>query len=57
VALERVRADGDAVDPFYRNKLTVARFFFQRLLPETATLIRTARAGSATLMELPAEAF
>jgi hypothetical protein len=57
VALDRVKADGDGVDPFYRHKLMVARFYFQRLLPETATLIRTARAGAGSLMELPAEAF
>ena len=57
IALARVKADGDQVDPFYRNKLAVARFYFQKLLPETATLIRVARSGSATLMELPAEAF
>jgi alkylation response protein AidB-like acyl-CoA dehydrogenase len=57
VALDRVNADGDAVDPFYRHKLAVARFYFQKLLPETATAIRTARSGIASLMELPAEAF
>ena len=48
VALERL-AGGD---PFYKAKLTTARFYFARLLPETATLIRTARAGSASLMEM-----
>ena len=57
VAVERVRADGGSVDPFYRNKLMVARFYFQRLLPETAALIRSVAAGPTTLMELPAEAF
>jgi hypothetical protein len=57
VAVDRIKADGGAVDPFYKNKLMVARFYFQRLLPETATLIRTATAGPATLMEMPAEAF
>jgi alkylation response protein AidB-like acyl-CoA dehydrogenase len=57
IALDRVKADGDKVDPFYRHKLMVARFYFQKLLPETATLIRLARSGSATLMEMPAEAF
>jgi alkylation response protein AidB-like acyl-CoA dehydrogenase len=57
VALERVKADGDKVDPFYRSKLAVARFYFQRLLPETAFHIRSARSGVANLMELPAEAF
>ena len=48
------RADGGSVDPFYRNKLMVARFYFQRLLPETAALIRSVAAGPTTLMELPA---
>ncbi|MGH6624384.1 MAG: acyl-CoA dehydrogenase C-terminal domain-containing protein, partial [Burkholderiaceae bacterium] len=57
VALGRVMADGDQVDAFYRNKLTVARFYFERLLPETAYHIRAARSGAKNLMELPAEAF
>jgi hypothetical protein len=57
IALERVKADGEKVDPFYKNKLTVARFYFQRLLPETAYHIRSARSGAKNLMELPVEAF
>ena len=40
VALARVKADGDNVDQFYRDKLAVARFYFARLLPETASRIR-----------------
>ncbi len=39
-------------DPFYRAKLTTARFYFAKLLPETAALIRTARAGASSLMEM-----
>ncbi|MFN7863668.1 MAG: acyl-CoA dehydrogenase C-terminal domain-containing protein [Curvibacter sp.] len=39
-------------DPFYRAKLATARFYFAKLLPETATLIRTARAGLKPLMEM-----
>jgi len=57
LALDRIKADGDRVDPFYPNKLMVARFYFQRLLPETAYHIRSARSGARNLMELPAEAF
>ena len=34
-------------DPFYAAKLATARFYFAKLLPETAGLIRTARAGAA----------
>ena len=44
-------------EPFYRAKLATARFYFARLLPETATLIRQARAGSASLMALDADLF
>jgi hypothetical protein len=39
-------------DPFYTAKLHTARFYFAKLLPETATLIRTARAGVAPLMAM-----
>ncbi|MBQ0961325.1 acyl-CoA dehydrogenase C-terminal domain-containing protein [Ideonella sp. 4Y11] len=39
-------------DPFYAAKLHTARFYFAKLLPETATLIRTARAGVAPLMAM-----
>jgi alkylation response protein AidB-like acyl-CoA dehydrogenase len=48
VALEK-EASGD---PFYRAKLATARFYFAKLLPETASLIRTARAGLKPLMEM-----
>ncbi|NRT57012.1 acyl-CoA dehydrogenase C-terminal domain-containing protein [Sphaerotilus uruguayifluvii] len=57
VALDRIRADGDAVDPFYRAKLHTARFYFARLLPETASLIRTARSGPASLMAMDESLF
>jgi alkylation response protein AidB-like acyl-CoA dehydrogenase len=39
-------------DPFYKAKLATARFYFAKLLPETAALIRSARAGLAPLMEM-----
>ena len=39
-------------DPFYTAKLATARFYFAKLLPETASLIRTARAGAKPMMEL-----
>ncbi|MGE5337024.1 MAG: acyl-CoA dehydrogenase C-terminal domain-containing protein [Gemmatimonadota bacterium] len=57
VALTRVQQDGEQVDPFYTAKLAVARFYFQRLLPETAYHIRAARSGAKNVMELPAEMF
>jgi len=44
-------------DPFYGAKLRTARFYFAKLLPETAALIRTARAGAAPLMDFEAALF
>jgi butyryl-CoA dehydrogenase len=39
-------------DDFYKAKLSTARFYFARLLPETAMLIRQARSGVKNLMEM-----
>jgi len=44
-------------DPFYAAKLQTARFYFAKLLPETAALIRTARAGAAPMMDFDAALF
>jgi alkylation response protein AidB-like acyl-CoA dehydrogenase len=54
IALEKKGGDKAA---FYEAKLTCARFFVVRLLPETNTLFTTLTTGSQTLMALPAEAF
>ena len=48
VALEKK----DAGDPFYTAKLHTARFYFAKLLPETAGLIRSCRAGLEPLMAM-----
>ena len=52
VALREI-ANG-STDPFYQGKLQTARFYFAKLFPETATLMRTARAGSKVLMDTDA---
>ena len=52
VALRKI-AEG-STDPFYTAKLQTARFYFAKLFPETATLMRTARAGSKVLMDTDA---
>ncbi|MCR5878306.1 acyl-CoA dehydrogenase C-terminal domain-containing protein [Phenylobacterium sp. J367] len=49
-------AAGDA-DPFYANKLTVGRYYIERILPETASHLAKLKAGSELMMALPAEAF
>ena len=38
-------------------KLVTARFFMERMLPETATRLTRIQAGAASTMELPADAF
>ena len=48
IALEKK----DSGDPFYTAKLHTARFYFAKLLPETAGLIRTARSGVAPLLAM-----
>ncbi|MFN3811035.1 MAG: acyl-CoA dehydrogenase C-terminal domain-containing protein [Roseateles asaccharophilus] len=48
IALEKK----DSGDPFYTAKLATARFYFAKLLPETAGLIRSCRAGLSPLMEM-----
>ncbi|HNH36469.1 MAG TPA: acyl-CoA dehydrogenase C-terminal domain-containing protein, partial [Rhodocyclaceae bacterium] len=53
IALARL----DSGDNFYKAKLATARFYYARLLPETAMLIRQARAGAKSLLELEAELF
>jgi alkylation response protein AidB-like acyl-CoA dehydrogenase len=53
IALEKQ----DSGDNFYKAKLATTRFYFARLLPETAMLIRQARSGSANLMDLDAALF
>ncbi len=45
-------AKKDSGDSFYTAKLHTARFYFAKLLPETAGLIRSARAGVAPLMAM-----
>ena len=52
VALREIAAGNP--DPFYQAKLQTARFYFAKLFPETATLMQTARAGSAVLMDTEA---
>ncbi|HEY0844065.1 MAG TPA: acyl-CoA dehydrogenase C-terminal domain-containing protein [Noviherbaspirillum sp.] len=53
IALEKQ----DSGDNFYKAKLATARFYFGRLYPETAMLIRQARSGANNLMALEADLF
>src|SRR5215813_905568 len=50
-------ASGDGTAERMKGKLVTARFFMERMLPETATHLARIQAGAASVMELPAEAF
>jgi hypothetical protein len=52
VALREI--DNGSTDPFYQAKLQTARFYFARLFPETAMLMRTARSGAKVLLDTDA---
>jgi len=52
VALREMAAGN--TDSFYLGKLQTARFYFAKLFPETATLMRTARNGASVLMDTDA---
>lgn len=48
---------GNGEDAFYDGKEHTARFFMQRVLPQTGALLSCVMAGSASLMQVPEEAF
>src|SRR3954464_7267202 len=50
-------ADGAEDKDFHEAKLVTARFFAERVMPETGALRRKIEAGAESLMALPAEAF
>lgn len=56
VAAHKGLAAGNDND-FYNAKLATARFYIARVLPHTTALNHQIKAGAATLMALPAEAF
>ncbi|PWV99888.1 alkylation response protein AidB-like acyl-CoA dehydrogenase [Hoeflea marina] len=52
------QAEGDSAGAeFYANKLTTARFYMERIMPETALRKIRVEAGSDSMMELAADAF
>jgi hypothetical protein len=51
------KLDAGVDDPHYRAKLKTARFYFQRLLPRTATHKAGMLAGAAALMDMADEEF
>ena len=54
VSLPKVEGDNSG---FYANKVLTARYFFKRMLPQSAALLETLRGGADDLMAMEAEAF
>ncbi len=54
VAQDRLAGEDAA---FYERKLVTARFFMERVMPETAAHLARISSGADAMMELPAEAF
>jgi Acetyl-CoA dehydrogenase C-terminal like len=50
-------ADGTGNADFHRNKLMTARFFADRIMPESNAQRRKIEAGADSIMALPAEVF
>ncbi len=48
---------GGGATPYLTTKLVTGRFFMERMLPETSVHLARIQTGSATIMELAAEAF
>jgi 3-(methylsulfanyl)propanoyl-CoA dehydrogenase len=55
VAQDKIAAGG--ATPYLSTKLVTGRFFMERVLPETAAHLARLQSGSATTMELAADAF
>ena len=56
-AQDKLASDAGDRKDFYANKLITARFFMERVMPETALRKARIETGAASMMELAAEAF
>ncbi|MEJ2410432.1 MAG: acyl-CoA dehydrogenase C-terminal domain-containing protein [Novosphingobium sp.] len=50
-------AEGTEDAAFYKAKLTTARFFFDRILPQATAMFLAIKSGKASMMEMDVEAF
>ncbi len=56
-AAQHKLGSGEGDKAFLETKLVTARFYMERLMPETATRLARISAGADTMMDLPQEAF
>ena len=53
----RALANGQADDPFYKNKLATGRYYMKRMMPDTASHLAKLKSGAEPVMALDADAF
>ncbi len=56
IAVDKLTAPG-ADAPFYKAKLTTARFYMERILPQVGGLLAAIKSGKAAMMEMEEAAF
>jgi hypothetical protein len=56
-AQEKLKAGANGSTERMNHKLVTARFFMERMLPETAAHLARIQSGAESMMALPAEAF
>jgi len=57
VANARLANGAEGRDDFYKTKLTLGRYWMERIMPETGAHLARISSGADTMMSLPAEAF
>ena len=57
VAHEKLEAGGTFPAAHYEAKLAVARFYFERMMPRTASLYQAITAGGESVLGMALEAF
>ncbi|MBK8246618.1 MAG: acyl-CoA dehydrogenase C-terminal domain-containing protein [Gemmatimonadetes bacterium] len=57
VCLERKAAGGTFDAAYYDTKLATARFWFERMMPHTASLLDCVAAGGSSILEFPREGY
>ena len=57
VAEERKKEGGALSQEFYQAKMTAARFYFQRVMPQTVALAATIEACASPVMDFPVHWF
>jgi alkylation response protein AidB-like acyl-CoA dehydrogenase len=57
MAAAKAKIDAGDSDPFYTTKLATGRYFIERMLPDTTSLLAKVQVGAEPLMALAADAF